>query len=97
MQQARLPPHILPVDEPHIRLIDQLRDLQSVARAFASHVVTGQSMQLPVNEWNQLLESFRMAITPGLKQLRDVMSRGFGHRNPGPVAGYGSFATPLSP
>src|SRR5207247_7344127 len=83
--RAVLPPDIFPINEPHVGFIDQLCSLQSVARAFATHVVSGQSMQLLINEWHQLIKSFLVAITPGLEQLRDFMRRGFGHRNPTPA------------
>src|SRR2546423_4247304 len=48
-----LPPHVLPIDQPDIRFIDECRRLQHMTGTFTSHVVVRQPVQLCVNYRSQ--------------------------------------------
>jgi hypothetical protein len=64
---------MLNLDQPQIRFIDQRRRLQRVPGAFASHIVSGQTMQFGMNQRDQLLQRRLVAIAPSQQQLRDFV------------------------
>ena len=79
---AILPGDIL-IDQPEIRLVDQGRWLQRVIRTFSSQIMTGQATQLVVNQGQEPIESLRVAIPRGYKELRNLI--GLGRRHIWPI------------
>ena len=62
---SAVPPRdVLRIDEPQVRLIDQCRRLQAVARVLVPHVLSRDSMEFVVDERQQLLECARVSFTP---------------------------------
>ena len=60
------------VDEPEVRLVDERRRLEAVARALARHAAARDPVQLPVDERNQSLEGTLVALPPLEQQPGDV-------------------------
>ena len=63
-----LPVDAVDVDQPQVRLVDERRGLQGVADAFPSQITSGDSLQLGVDERQQLVERGLVAATPGVEQ-----------------------------
>ena len=68
-----LPLHVLPVHQPQVRLVDERRRLQEVARTLAGHLPRRQPVQLVLDHGGQGLERRRIAATPGDQELCDVL------------------------
>ena len=62
------------IGKTQISLIYQSRGLQSVAFSFSTHVAVGESSQLLVDDWDQLLQSQWLSLPPGQQQLRYVFA-----------------------
>ena len=69
---AVLPLDILPVDQPHERLVDQRGRLQDVAGPLASHLPCRQAVQFLVNHRRQRVERRVVTAGPRDEQLRNV-------------------------
>jgi hypothetical protein len=66
-----LPFDEFPFDQPEIRLIDEDRCLEALARALSRHAALRDLVELPVDEWNQLLEGTLVAPLPFEKEPGD--------------------------
>lgn len=60
------------LQEAQERFVDERGGLQRVSGTLVRHVVDGDTVQLPVHEWNQPLESSVIAFAPLDEQARDV-------------------------
>ena len=70
--RAILPRDVLHVDQPQVRLVDQRRRLEAVARTLAGHAAAGDPVQLAVDERNQPLEGVLVALSPFQQQSGDL-------------------------
>ena len=70
--RAVLPLHLLHVDQPQIRLVDERRRLQGMAAPLTLHVARGNAAQLRVDERQQRVERVGLAPVPGQEQRRRV-------------------------
>ena len=70
--RAALPAHSPLPQQLNARLIDELGGLQSLAGSLAPQIAVGQSVDLRVDERDQLLERARVTVAPRLQQLRNV-------------------------
>ena len=74
--RAILPLHARVVGQAHIGFVDQGGRLQAVARALATHVVAGQTMQLGIDDGRQPASNrMLVAVAPGAEQCADVAVR----------------------
>ena len=61
-----------PVDQPHVRFVDQGVRLQGVIGTFAHHLAMRETQQLVVHHRPQLVVNAVVAVAPGLQQRRDI-------------------------
>jgi hypothetical protein len=71
--RAVLPTDVLHVEQTNVGLIDERRGLQTVAYPFARHEVARNPVQLRVNDRDQTLQRFVVAVAPCFEQPRDVV------------------------
>ena len=81
---AALPAHVLPVDQPEIRLVDERCRLEEVSRALARHEAHREAVQLVEHQGGQRLEGGLVTLVPRDEQLRDAR-RGTHRRRSCPV------------
>jgi hypothetical protein len=79
--RAALPPGLRAVlpGEPQVRLVDERRRLERVARPLAAHLPARDAAQLGVDERGQPVERRGVAPAPVREQLRDLLRRNFSH------------------
>src|SRR5580700_11041506 len=65
---AILPLHALVVDEAHVGFIDQGGGLQTVTRALAPHVASGEAPEFVIDDGGQPVERGSISIAPGSEQ-----------------------------
>jgi hypothetical protein len=58
--------------QPQIRLVDERRSLEAVPHALAGHAAACDPLELPMDERNQSLEGFLLALSPFEKQPGDL-------------------------
>ncbi len=92
--RAVLPAHPAHIDEPQVRLVDEGRRLQRVARAFPFETTPRNLVQLAVHERNELLEGGLVAPSPGEQQCRNVVH---GLRNGAIIAPGSTFPPRFAP
>jgi hypothetical protein len=68
-----LPADVLHVEQTDVGLVDERRGLQTMADSFARHEVARNPMQLGVDDRDQMLQRFVVAIAPCFEQPREVM------------------------
>ena len=78
---AVLPPHSLPINQPHISFVDQRRGLQGMACALAAHVPFSQPVQFRIDQRGQIFQGCFVSIAPGQEQLCDFIGRRRRHRS----------------
>ena len=59
-----LPLHLVRVDQPQIRFVDERRRLEAVAAAFACDASARDLMELTLNERNQSVKGGLVALPP---------------------------------
>jgi hypothetical protein len=68
---AVVPRDVLRVDQAEIRLVDEDRGLEAVARSLSGHAPFGDLVEFPMDERYQSLESRLVALAPFEKEPRD--------------------------
>ena len=79
-----LPAHSALTEEPNVGFVDELSGLELLTRRLASQIATGETVNLCVNERNELVEGTGVTISPRLEKLGDVT---FGRHCPPSSAG----------
>jgi len=62
------------VDEPNVRLVDECRCTESVARVFPAELRMRDSSQLVVDEAHEAIHRFGIAMPPSAEELRDFVT-----------------------
>ena len=62
--RAVVPFHLVRVDQPQVRLVDERGRLKTVLCALVTHVSPRDLMELSVDEWNQSLQGTLVAPPP---------------------------------
>src|SRR5262245_30982580 len=73
--RAILPVDLPLIDEPDEHLMNQGRRLQGVVGALAPKLAGRHTPELPIDQWQQLVERCPVATTPLAEQRRDVARR----------------------
>jgi hypothetical protein len=76
---AVLPVRLGFIGKLEIGIVDQHRRLQGVARSLLAHVTARETLELRLDEGDELVERARLACAPGAEQLRDLFLCGGGH------------------
>ena len=73
--RAVFPRDVADIDEAQIRLMDEGRGLQRVARPFIAHLAARQPPQLVMNDGDELLERGQISAAPGEQEPRHRVIR----------------------
>src|SRR6266508_620522 len=65
--------------QPQPGFMDERGGLQGLTRGFVRHLVRGQFAQLVVNQWQQFVRSFAIALLGQSENLRDVAHAAVGN------------------
>ena len=67
-----VPRHVLGIDQPKIRFVDERRRLEAVPRALAGHAAPRDLVELSMDERNQPIEGRLVALPPFEKEPGDL-------------------------
>jgi hypothetical protein len=64
--------HLAQPAQAQIRLVDERGRLKGVSRSLLAQIVSGQFVQLVVDERHQALECVGIAVAPAIEEFRDI-------------------------